>query len=157
MSLILLFSHNITRQPEAIFPIMTKLEISKCELFFAVLKTLIAMVHEAKKAIQMWHLWLQMFSKECQEKTCCIRSWRKKASQFDFCDYSSSQIENLNKHVAMVHEEKKPFKSDICDLCWIHSCRKKAIQMQHMKQHVKKKDKDNVSIHMKTYIPYSRE
>ena len=45
-----------------------------------------------------------------------------------FVNYSCSQKGDLKKHVVSVHEEKKPFKCEICD----YSCSLK----NNMKRHV---------------------
>ena len=39
----------------------------------------------------------------------------KKPFKCDSCDYHSSLKIHMKKHIALVHEEKKPFKCDICD------------------------------------------
>ena len=33
-----------------------------------------------EKPIQMWHLWLQLFFKATNQETCCQKAWKKKAS-----------------------------------------------------------------------------
>ena len=39
----------------------------------------------------------------------------KKAFKCEICDYSSSYKHHLKSHVASVHEKKKPFKCEVCD------------------------------------------
>ena len=54
---------------------------------------------------------------------------RKKATvRCEICGKTCSHMGHMNKHVASVHEGKKPFKCDICD------CR--FSQKSHMNSHV---------------------
>ena len=39
----------------------------------------------------------------------------KKPFNCELCDYSSSVKSSMNKHIASVHEGKKPFKCEYCD------------------------------------------
>ena len=52
----------------------------------------------------------------------------KKPFKCDICDYRCSQKSNMNKHVASVHEGKKPFKCDICD----YSFSQKSVMKSHV-------------------------
>ena len=54
----------------------------------------------------------------------------KKPFKCDICDYSFSRKSTLKTHVASVHKGKKPFKCNICDATFSENC--------HMKRHVSK-------------------
>ena len=54
----------------------------------------------------------------------------KKSFKCDICDFSCSQYTNINRHVAFVHEGKKPFKCDTCDTC-DYSCSQKSDMNKH--------------------------
>ena len=53
---------------------------------------------------------------------------KKKPFKCEICDYSFSEKGSMKKHVASVHAGKKPFKCDICD----YNCSEKG----NMKRHV---------------------
>ena len=65
----------------------------------------------SKKTIQMWHLWLQMFSKREHEESY----------------FNCLQIRNMSRHIASVHEKQKPCNCDICD----YSCYRKSQMNRH--------------------------
>ena len=52
----------------------------------------------------------------------------KKPFKCDICDYRCSYKGSMNRHVSSVHEEKKPFKCDICD----YSFSQKSVMKSHV-------------------------
>ena len=52
----------------------------------------------------------------------------KKPFKCDICDYICSQKMDMNRHIASVHEGKKPFKCVICD----YSCSQKGNMSTHV-------------------------
>ena len=58
---------------------------------------------------------------------------------YHFCDKSFSDKSNLNKHVTTVHEEKKPFKCNICDAGFVSEgdfCVSSFTKKNNLKNHV---------------------
>ena len=49
------------------------------------------------------------------EWACCISSWRKRDIEMWVLWYRFSQKNDLNQHVAAVHEGNNPFKCEVCE------------------------------------------
>ena len=77
---------------------------------------------------------------------------KKKPFKCDNCDYSFSEKGSLKKHLESVHEKKKPFKCDTCDTIFT---RQTSLKRHILKNHITEKKLEN--IHAKTDINMIRK
>ena len=68
-----------------------------------------------KKAIKMQRLWLQDFASGQLKRHIASVHEGKKPFKCSVCDYKCSEGGQLKRHISSVHERERPFKCDICE------------------------------------------
>ena len=62
----------------------------------------------------MWYLWPQLLIFDLKKHIESVHD-QKKPFKYDICDQTYYQYFDLKKHIKSVHEKKNPFKCEICD------------------------------------------